>query len=449
MGSRPDTNTCRINASGIFPAIDASRGIDRVCIEVRYRGVVVDSVLLPLCGQVSGRTLVAMICRSWGLDPRGWELSLGLLRTIRLLVSHLRRALSDRSASTLRHPRAWARRIAIESGRVLAANRMVRRVHSCDCDVPPRAGAIIAECRSSTTAKRDVLPAASAAHDAAPTALRPGIAPPIQRPVARVPVLMYHRVSASCVRGLERWCVSPADFEWQLQFLRSLGYYSVLSSDVVSARQGEHPMRGRPILLTFDDGYRDFYETAWPLLRRYGFDAEVFIVADKIGGHADWDRRAGPGVPLMARDQIAELARAGVRIGSHLASHRDAKSLSTDELLVEAARSRFELETLAQRDVTSVSVPYGHYDSRVLCTLGWCGYEAVHTTDPRVASLRTHALTVPRLEIRGDEPLRSFAAAIGRASEFRAWVRRIGGDSGLQPSAGAARSRRRSLLTGN
>ena len=94
------------------------------------------------------------------------------------------------------------------------------------------------------------------------------------------------------------------------------------------------------MLISFDDAYCDFHDAAWPILRAHDFIAEIFVVTDKVGGHADWDAAYGPPAPLMGWPQIQALATAGVRFGSHMASHSHMAELSSREIVLEAARSR-------------------------------------------------------------------------------------------------------------
>ena len=123
----------------------------------------------------------------------------------------------------------------------------------------------------------------------------------------RVPVLLYHRITADAVPApLSEYRVSPSAFEEQMQFLRSHGYHTINSSELERHRRERRPMNGRPVLITFDDGYRDFYEVAWPILRRFGFTAELFLPTDFIGGTADWDRALGTPAELMSWEEIAK-----------------------------------------------------------------------------------------------------------------------------------------------
>jgi peptidoglycan/xylan/chitin deacetylase (PgdA/CDA1 family) len=232
-----------------------------------------------------------------------------------------------------------------------------------------------------------------------------------------IPVLMYHRIAEDGPAALAPYRIAPADFEHQLRFLRRRGFRSVTPDEWDSAARRGGAMRGRPILLTFDDGYRDFAGTAWPILRRNGFSAHVFVVTDKVGGRADWDAAFGPPAPLMTWRQIAELAAEGVTFGSHLASHRAADTLTSDALLGEAARSRAALEKALGGTMTTVCPPYGVTDARVEEICAVAGYRQLFTIEEGMAPVSGMRMAVPRLHILGGEDIRTFAEKLDLTDE--------------------------------
>ncbi len=160
----------------------------------------------------------------------------------------------------------------------------------------------------------------------------------------RLPILLYHRIAEDGPADLARYRQAPAAFAEQMRWLRRNGYHAVTSDDVARHLAAGRPFAGRPVLISFDDAYRDFHDAAWPILRAHDLIAEVFVVTDKVGGHADWDAAYGPTAPLMGWPQIQALAAAGVRFGSHMASHSHMAELSSREIVLEAARSRAALE---------------------------------------------------------------------------------------------------------
>jgi peptidoglycan/xylan/chitin deacetylase (PgdA/CDA1 family) len=228
-----------------------------------------------------------------------------------------------------------------------------------------------------------------------------------------VPVLMYHRIASAGPAALARYRTSPQAFDAQMRLLRRHGYYAITSATFCEHLKTRKPFRGRPVMITFDDGYEDFASAAFPILKRYDMSAEVFIVTDNVGGSAGWDAEYGPPAALMNWQQIQQLQQAGIAFGSHSAIHCSADSLSSGDLLRAAARSKAILEIRLGRAVSSIALPYGIYDARSETVLKLCDYQIAYTTQERRATLNDRPLRIPRIEVRGDVELDEFAAAVG------------------------------------
>ncbi|MBR0697914.1 trifunctional glycosyltransferase/class I SAM-dependent methyltransferase/polysaccharide deacetylase [Bradyrhizobium lablabi] len=223
-----------------------------------------------------------------------------------------------------------------------------------------------------------------------------------------VPVLMYHRIATDGPEALARYRVNPDTFAEQMLWLRRNGYHTINSEQLAWFVANDYSFEGRPLLITFDDGYEDFAEQAWPILKANDLSAEVFIVTDLAGGRAEWDRSFGTPAPLMDADRIVALAGEGAMFGSHLARHPRSDRLSSSELAEELLRSRLQLETWLGRPTTSLAAPFGCTDQRFRILAAECGYKAVFNTVDRAAGLKDDLLDLPRIEVRGDHSLEAF-----------------------------------------
>lgn len=228
----------------------------------------------------------------------------------------------------------------------------------------------------------------------------------------RIPTLMYHRIATDGPPGLEPYRLSPVAFQEQMLWLRRNGYHTINSEQLARSISNNEPFVGRPVLITFDDGYQDFAEQAWPILQRNDFSAEVFVVTDLVGKSAEWDVSFGSPAQLMEAATIVSLAAEGVSFGSHLASHPRSDGLSTLELAEELLRSRIQLEKWLGRSVTSLAAPFGCTDQRLRILAAECGYTVGFNTVNRVATLKDDPLDLPRIEVRGDFTLGMFAASL-------------------------------------
>jgi peptidoglycan/xylan/chitin deacetylase (PgdA/CDA1 family) len=215
----------------------------------------------------------------------------------------------------------------------------------------------------------------------------------------RLPILAYHRVVGGLQGLATRFCVDPDTFESHLAFLRERGFYSISIEDWDRTLRRRIVLRGRPILITFDDGYADIADTAWPLLQRYGFSATVFLVTDLVGGTSRWDRHLGSDAPLLDWGQIRSLERAGVRFGSHSARHVPLGTLSGDEIVEEVSASRAALRARLEQPVAGFAYPYGDVDDVVRCLVERGGFRFGFTTRAEPATEYHHRLDLPRIEV--------------------------------------------------
>jgi len=215
---------------------------------------------------------------------------------------------------------------------------------------------------------------------------------------AGIPILMYHQVG-SPVEGAPfcRDSVSPGRFATQMGALLDAGYEAIPLSGLASASQRRpRETPGRRAVLTFDDGYRDQFLNAFPVLRRHRLPATFFLVAGSIGRPSplphlslpDSDARDGgpaSGWLPLSWAEIEEMSRGGIEVGSHGLSHRSLGSMSLEEAELEVRRSR---EILGKRLGIPVdlfaypfgSAAYGDFDVEIQATLRAAGYRAACTT---------------------------------------------------------------------
>lgn len=228
-----------------------------------------------------------------------------------------------------------------------------------------------------------------------------------------LPILMYHRVAPTGAESNRRYRVTPEEFDRQLGYLAANGFVGVTIEQWALAVEARKPLPGRAVLLTFDDGYCDFAEHAWPLLLRHGFGATVFLVADQVGGFNVWDEALGERLPLLGWDTIRDLAAHGVRFGSHACSHRPLTSLAPAEVAGEFLRSRTRLERELSGSSTAVAYPFGDTDRVVEHLAGASGFLVGFTCVERKARFEDRFLALPRIEVRGTDPFDEFLAKVG------------------------------------
>ena len=171
-----------------------------------------------------------------------------------------------------------------------------------------------------------------------------------------VRVLNYHEITDEQVAGdWDQMTTPKALFAEQMEWLRGAGYRVIDAHEAVELVAGTRPWPTEPVVvLTFDDGFRNYLTNAWPVLERHGFPSTLFIPTHLVGQHngrLDWS-------------DIHHLARSGlVSYGSHSATHKKLRRLPVETVQRELQDSKRCLEERLQRPVTLFAYPYGSYDA--------------------------------------------------------------------------------------
>ncbi|RVD61180.1 glycosyltransferase [Mesorhizobium sp. M2D.F.Ca.ET.185.01.1.1] len=228
----------------------------------------------------------------------------------------------------------------------------------------------------------------------------------------RIPVLMYHSVADDGPAALARFRCTPAAFASQMAWLRANGFHAISSEQLERFIADRQPFVGRPVLITFDDGFQNFADHAWPALRKNDLTAEVFLVTDLVGKSAEWDAHNGPLTPLMDAGTVRRLAGEGAFFGSHMATHRAIDGLSTSDLAAELLRSRMFIERWTGRPTTAFAAPFSVTDRRLGRLARECGYRIGFGGRHGPADLDCDPIDLPRIEIRGDRSLDDFVAIV-------------------------------------
>ncbi|RWO61276.1 trifunctional glycosyltransferase/class I SAM-dependent methyltransferase/polysaccharide deacetylase [Mesorhizobium sp.] len=228
----------------------------------------------------------------------------------------------------------------------------------------------------------------------------------------RIPVLMYHSVSDEGPAALARFRLTRAAFVSQMAWLRANGFHAIRSEQLEETIANRQPFAGRPVLITFDDGFQNFADHAWPTLRANDLTAEVFLVTDLVGASAQWDADSGQPTQLMDAGTVRRLSAEGAFFGSHLATHRAIDGLSSSDLAAELLRSRMFIERWTGRPTTAFAAPFSVTDRRLGRLAKECGYRIGFGSKHGPADLNCDPIDLPRIEIRGDRSLDDFVATV-------------------------------------
>jgi peptidoglycan/xylan/chitin deacetylase (PgdA/CDA1 family) len=173
---------------------------------------------------------------------------------------------------------------------------------------------------------------------------------------ARVPILMYHSVSDSLFGKSHPYYqinCSPPVFARQMRWLRQNGYRTMDLTQMWTAMETGQDV-SKTVVITFDDGYRDFYTDAFEAMRQCGFTATIFLATDRI---QNTPVRID-GVDYLTWSEVAELHKAGIQFGSHTVSHPDLRSLNPEQIEYELGCSKETIEQKLGVAVESFSYPF-------------------------------------------------------------------------------------------
>lgn len=182
----------------------------------------------------------------------------------------------------------------------------------------------------------------------------------------RVPIGVYHGIRETSPKeasDVRQFNISPAIFDEQLRYLQENEYHTITFAMLHEAIVHGTPLPSKPIILSFDDGWRTQYTDALPLLTKYGFTATFFLYPNVIE-HENY----------MTWDEVRALRDAGMEIGSHSKSHQYMTKQTPEEQLLEVERSKSILEEELGVEVTTFAYPFGLSDAGLQAMLEDAGY---------------------------------------------------------------------------
>ena len=207
--------------------------------------------------------------------------------------------------------------------------------------------------------------------------------PPSYAGYEPLPSFTYHHVDSKIANDIT---ITPATFEAQLKVLASLGYHTITARQLVDHQQKGTPLPDKPVMITFDAGWRTQYTHAWPLLQKYGMVATFFINPQPISARYP---------AYMTRDMIVALAKAGNDIESHTWRHLRL-TRSAAQTTASFQQKNVSQLTLANswigkvtgRLPVAICYPFGYYDLETIGMARALGFKAGFTVDEEVADAR-------------------------------------------------------------
>lgn len=226
-------------------------------------------------------------------------------------------------------------------------------------------------------------------------------------------VLMYHMVREH-IDGAKfnKLRVIPEQFEQQVRWLKEQGFTFVTMQELID-QWGKLPEK--TVAITFDDGYLDNLENAFPILEKYQAKATIYVVVDRH--NRDWSvyKKAHHNTgelmqePKLTDQQVIQLAQSGlIEIGSHTMTHSNLKQCTDEQSLAEIVQSKHHLQQLIGQDVNSFAYPFGIYLERDVHHAQQAGYLTAVTTVEGIDTTQPDFLQLKRIKVSGKDGLFRF-----------------------------------------
>ncbi len=183
-----------------------------------------------------------------------------------------------------------------------------------------------------------------------------------------VTILTYHSVEPKTDKkeGVmqKHYHIYPENFEAQMQYLKDNGYHPITLKQLTNTYRGVGELPEKAVVLTFDDGWKNQYTYAFPILKKFGYSATFFIITKTRGGS------------YMTWDEIHEMDLAGMDIQSHSETHQKLSKISADKARQEVVGSKKTLETELGHGIESIAYPYYDHNDVVMKMVEDAGYVA-------------------------------------------------------------------------
>lgn len=201
-----------------------------------------------------------------------------------------------------------------------------------------------------------------------------------------VPVLMYHSIAVEKGNPIR---MPKEQFEAEMKYIKESGYITITLKELYDYFENKVPIPDKAIVITLDDGYADNYNTAYPILKKYGLKATVFVVTSTIDVNKN----------CLNSSQIKEMDKDLIHIESHTVTHRDLDKLTYSEQLKELKDSKGKLESILGRNVDYLAYPTGKYNNDTIKAAKEAGYKMALTTNGRWSDKSDGIFTLDRVYV--------------------------------------------------
>ena len=232
---------------------------------------------------------------------------------------------------------------------------------------------------------------------------------PLPNRTVKVPILMYHRIAVlqgdepAVTQGLT---VDPGEFRLQVQWLKEQGYETITQLQLYKALMEGGDLPAKPVMLTFDDGYRGIATIAAPIMKQVGYVGTAYVITDRIAKNP----KKAP--TWLTWNQLRILEQRGWDIGSHTVSHTEIPGLSPADAAHALRQSRFALERNLGHPVQWFCYPAGAVDATSVDEVRKAGYVLATTTESGEVHSAQDPLRLSRIRVSNTTGVRGLSTAL-------------------------------------
>ncbi len=231
-------------------------------------------------------------------------------------------------------------------------------------------------------------------------------------PARGIPILMYHKIGDPPPGSkLKKLWVSAGQFWQQMAYLKKHHYLPLTFFDMLSLQEKGRAVPDNGVVISFDDGYLNNYEVAFPILREFNFKAVIFLVVNAVGKDNFWhDPQNEIRIPMLSWAQAEKMQSWGIEFGSHTMSHIRLSKLGPKTIQEELDSSRRIIAEKLRKEPVSFANPYGNGqdDQAIQGMIQKAGYRWACSVHQGKADLERTPYCLNRIFVRGDDNMFDF-----------------------------------------
>lgn len=218
-----------------------------------------------------------------------------------------------------------------------------------------------------------------------------------------IPILCYHSIAESKDNEL---LLSPEKFKSQLKYLKDNGYTPITMDELNDFLKNNKTIPEKSVVITFDDGYRDNYTTAFPILKEFDFKATVYVISNNLENDL-----------YMTKAQAKEMSDWGIDIESHTANHEDLSKLTLDQQYETMNTSKNQLEAILGKKVDYIAYPFGKFNANTRKAAEKAGYKLGFSLAGGLADRGDNTYNIDRLYISNNHTIEEFVTKLTKTKK--------------------------------